>query len=99
MNKIEKALRSMGYREMEKKSGKWGKPFAYQLLIAKKVDDEWELTSYFKGNDKLHVWDRKKFADLDELKYAEMELVRLVLNGEVTDFQFETKEEVISDLL
>ena len=87
----------MGYRQMQ--PGVWGKPLAYQIFIARKVRGEWEVINYFKGNDKLHVWDRKTFADLDELKYAEMEIGKIVTNGQGSEFDFETPEEVFAALL
>lgn len=94
---MERILRQFGYRPMQ--DGVWGKPFAYQILIARLIKGKWTLSNHFKGNDKLHVWASKPFANLDDLKFAEAEIIHVVMNGQYGDFEFETAEDLFSSIL
>lgn len=84
---MEAVLISMGYRQF--KPGFWAKPVGYHLFVVQFIDNEWQFSNLFKGIDevKIHCYERKNVADLDELKSAEAH-TKMVLNGIPSRFEF-----------
>jgi len=90
---MDKILKRMGYRKMNAEI--WGKPFSYQLLLAKQDSSGWKVSNYFKGADgKIHIWDTAEFTDLESLMSVETSIIYIVGGGLVGDFSFLNPEDM-----
>jgi hypothetical protein len=86
----------MGYRGT--KSGIWGKPVGYSLLIARIDNEKWILRGFFRGQDeKLYVWASKFFECIETLKLAEQECFHISYTS--SSFEFLSNEEYFESIL
>jgi len=89
-------LKSMGYREM--KSGIFGKPIGYCLLLARIDNERWILRGFFNGQDeKLYVWASKFFECIETLKAAEQECFHVTYIS--SNFEFLSNKEYFESIL
>lgn len=102
---IKRDILSMGYREM--KPHIYAKPFGYGLLTIEKNGGSLKITSWFKNNDKMGIWNSDDISIDQDPQYPnqilndikEFEAYTRTNIGREGDFHFLSKKEVAELIL
>ena len=102
--KLKDALLRMGYRNMDGDGQVWGKPVAYHLFAVRIVGKVATFFNYFKGMNKIELWESKKIKDDGDGYEAAIKFIEYGTRCNVgarfdSDFGFITAEQTFEEIL